>query len=78
MTIREKLSALPLGEMEDVIRVLMRDMQQYYKRDTQGQLNDMMGYLEEWSHGRKANKRTGFSNLAHAGACLLFLMRGEA
>lgn len=80
---KPRWSLLPLVEVEKIVRVLTFGAAKY--ADSNWQLVDPSKYhdalfrhITAWQAGEKADAETGISHLAHAGACVLFLLWHEA
>ncbi len=71
---------LPLAEVEEIVQVLTFGAQKYeahnWKRGARWgrYFAALQRHLVAWWLGEEKDPETGFSHLAHAGCCLLFLM----
>jgi hypothetical protein len=72
---------LPWQQVQDIVQVLTYGAQKYtgegwkHTPDASNRyFAALMRHLVAWRSGRVLDEETGLSHLAHAGACLLFLM----
>lgn len=72
---------LPIGAVREVVRVLTHGADRYgddnWRRVEDGRRRyyaAALRHLTSWWEGERADPDTGFSHLAHAASCLLFLL----
>ena len=74
-------SLLPFAEIEEVVKVLMYgakkysiDNWKYVEPCRERYFSACMRHLIAWFTGERLDKESGYSHLAHAVCCILFLM----
>jgi len=77
---KDRWDLLPYEEVEKIVKVLTFDAKKYADNNWLKVLNPESRYfaalqrhLVAWKKGEKIDPESGFSHLAHAGCCLLFL-----
>lgn len=76
-----KYSLLPKGSIREILKVLMFGAKKYSPGNWKKVSNPreryydaLMRHLDDWYNGEKHDSESGLLHLAHAGACLLFLI----
>jgi len=73
-------SLLPLEPIQDIIRVLMHGSKKYSDdnwklcKDPNRYYDACVRHISAWRLGESCDKETGYSHLAHAGCCILFML----
>jgi hypothetical protein len=74
---------LPMGPVEEVVKVLTYGARKYDDENWRKVDNQRsryyaaaMRHIVAWWRGEKLDPETGYSHLAHAMCCLIFLMEG--
>ena len=75
---------LPFGSVREIVKVLTYGARKYSPDNWKSVPNPRnryfaatMRHLDAWWEGEKVDDETGYSHLAHAGCCLLFLLYFE-
>lgn len=74
---------LPSDSIEEVLRVLQYGSAKYTPRNWESGMlwsrpfSALMRHMWAWWRGEDRDNETGFSHLAHAGCCVLFLLAYE-
>jgi hypothetical protein len=83
---KEKLrwSLLPIDAVEKIVEVLQFGSKKYEDDNwkkvqpyDERYFNACMRHLVAWKQKEKYDKETGYNHLAHAGACILFMLWNE-